>query len=264
MIGAACCYVYYVSVNPRRFSALLMQRITSLTAASHHVDPTQVFDSSFCLSCSLERGEKQYKQMRVLLQTQTGSLSVSMENLAKLAKAQNIKNMKRREMSNVTANSPVTYHHLVWYKLVRSCDNQTVTMVLTVTEKDNKRLSKGGSAFYTLIEGSLTRATCPYNDHFNGTYTICCTVRENLSRISIELQLVNFSMFINDNLMMKILFNMTMRVNGRFPCQRSILLHDESIKHKQHQGTTLYKGPSLNFWMLILIGIHKWETIRKL
>ena len=50
----------------------------------------------------------------------------------------------------------------------------------------------GGATFRATISGKFSRSSCPYTDYFNGTYLICCVLREAHNDVRIELRNVNF------------------------------------------------------------------------
>ena len=120
------------------------------------------------------------------------------------------------------AISPEGYIHSITYRVSPLCvDNTYSTFHCNWTE-----IGETDSRWFGLlhlVQGPSTIATCPYQDHFNGSYNICCPVRENLSHISIKLQFLNFSMFTSHNrLMDKFIYNLTVANVGRIICVNEV------------------------------------------
>ena len=46
-----------------------------------------------------------------------------------------------------------------------------------------------------IVNGSHTRNSCAYRDHFDGTYTACCVLRETHNTIEFYIMSVNFTSY---------------------------------------------------------------------
>lgn len=55
--------------------------------------------------------------------------------------------------------------------------------------------TKGGATLKIIMRGIHTRNSCAFRDYFNGTYLVCCTLRENVNTIDIYVMNVNFESF---------------------------------------------------------------------
>ena len=63
---------------------------------------------------------------------------------------------------------------------------------LLVKELHNTHTTSGGATFKTITTGNYSTSACPYQDYFNGSYLICCILREEFNHISIRVKNVNF------------------------------------------------------------------------
>ena len=79
-------------------------------------------------------------------------------------------------------------------------------------QKDNsgKLLPQGGASFRSLVVNERRLYSCPFVDHFNGTYDVVCRLYDECHKISIVLDYLDFSAFRwNCKLLRKLLFSDT-------------------------------------------------------
>jgi len=100
-----------------------------------------------------------------------------------------------QEVTNETFYMASNFSSRYKYKVKSYLYYTSSVVKFVVTESYLGKLTHGGSSFLTHIKGSQSVAVCPYDDYFNGTYTICCPVIEAKTAVSISLQYVNYTAF---------------------------------------------------------------------
>ena len=121
--------------------------------------------------------------------------------------------------------------------------------------------TQGGASFKITVRGEHTRASCSYKDLFNGSYLVCCVLREYRNVIWITLKNVNFLAYR--------LFYSHNRVIGKFTVLSSRPNVDRYGKLIPEDEFLRYEGPTRNriacyrdpeYWLKN--ADHDWRYVR--
>jgi len=148
--------------------------------------------SELC-DCAKPDGESQYKQLRTFFIRSLGPTYADLD-IVQLARLYPLNKTSTMKKGHPPMNDSL-YTYNISHKVIRLSDRPQAVVIITVVEFRSANLTQGGSGFQTFVQSSSTTEECPYKDFFNGTYVICCYIRENNSSINIELQHADFSMF---------------------------------------------------------------------
>ena len=92
-----------------------------------------------------------------------------------------------------TKPDPSNVQIAVTHQLIDRPKSKTVK--ITLVERNNNKLTSGGSTFKTDVTSKVSKASCPFRDYFNGTYLICCSLAHQYSTIKISHQHFNFTAY---------------------------------------------------------------------
>ena len=101
--------------------------------------------------------------------------------LTELTQLRTFLNIPLSLMETVSKNSSITRSHLSYNYTMYIYENCIYFLVHEHRLNDSERsivLPRGGTGFYTIVEGKQSIAYCPYVDFKNNTYAIFCPIHE--------------------------------------------------------------------------------------
>ena len=167
--------------TPLNLESVSEANLKNLGANEFEVPTHAVIVQSMCPKLD---GKSEFQQLRTMIK-----MAIHKHNLMNTTFLQMIRMFNstvRNPYARLTAEdmAPQQYNYAIDMHLTKLPLQKMYMAIIHVKEKRKNKLTEGGSAFRTSVVGPSTVSRCPYKDFFNGSYLICCEIREKMSEIN--------------------------------------------------------------------------------
>ncbi len=132
----------------------------------------------------IKNGQNELKQILKLKRRYASKLHFSNSTLMIIHKVQQSKRILKNYSYNVTEKTGVN-----------NLNHVDRRFEFLIQEYYEGELTKGGTSFRVTVQSNYTIEMCGIEDHFDGTYSVCCNVREKCANVVAYALFVNFQAY---------------------------------------------------------------------